>query len=148
MLSKVLPDLNAKKDNQEPGLQMKIYYRVFYKTLASSSHPQYTRPREHTLPGTTAQHTPSRQIITLRSTAHESHYTRIFQIACSWGHLTKCFRQKFYIIGFNLKQKSQKWIEHIQNSKMAKFEAPGINEYVYTTVRIFGKSRGYLKYGK
>ena len=33
----------------------------------------------------------------------------------------------FYIVGYNLKQ-CQKWKEHIKNSKMTKFEIPGIKE--------------------
>jgi len=33
---------------------------------------------------------------------------------------------------------------HIKNNKMTKFEAPGIKEWFYTTVWLFGKFRGFV----
>ena len=59
----------------------------------------------------------------------------------SWGHLTTMFLKILYIMGYNVK-KCQKWKEHIENTKMAKFEAPGIKEQVNTSISIFRKFRG------
>ena len=45
----------------------------------------------------------------------------------SWGQLTTIFLEILYIMGYNVKH-CQKWKEHIKNTKMTKFEAPGIKE--------------------